>query len=230
MRKALLILQLFISVVVFGQASEESTSEINYNTTLIGNVHKNGMWIPAKPIDNVVEGSSYLFSNWAGQYKLITKKGESRQIFNLNYNLKTKELESSISKDSVFQFDLNQFDYVLNATSKYKVINDSQLKGLFLEIYNTENVKLFKETAVFVKKGVLNPLTQTTMEKDVYVQKHTYYLVLNGSYHKIKLNKGDVLKLLNGKKAEIKAFVSKNNLDYSSENDISMILNYYNSL
>lgn len=213
---------LLSSLSVFSQGEADA-----YKAAL--NVRDNGLtsggtYIPGKRLDRDIKGSIYLFSNWTGRYKVITKAGDSRQLFNLNYNLKTKKVEAFVSKDSVFQYDLEQFDYVILANNKYKVITDASLNGLMLEVFNSDKIKLFRESSLVVEKGVLNPLTQELISEDKYVQAFTYYLQVDGKYEKIKLSKKAILKHMAGKEDLMKEFVSQNKLSYSSEVDIQRIL------
>lgn len=221
-----LSLLLFCSVFAFSQESSylELKSSLNTRDTKLQAI---GMWVRDKSSENIVTGSVYLFPNWTNQYSLVTKKGDSRKILNLNYNLITKKLESAMSKDSVFQFDLNQLDYVIQSNNKYKVISDKQLNGLFLEVFNGEKIKLFKEINIVVDKGVYNPLTDKKTD-DKFAQTYSYYFLVNGKYEKAKLGRNVILKYLNDDKKEIKEFVSKNNLSYTSDEDVRKILNHYN--
>jgi hypothetical protein len=190
-------------------------------------ISQNGVWILGKPLENKIEGSIYLFSNWNGMFKIKPKEGSEKQIFNLNYNLKTKTLESYVSNDSVFQFDLDKIEYISQSDKKYKVLENNDLKGLVLEIFNSENIKLYKEFQISVSSGVFNPLTQQKMEEDKFVQNYKYHLFLNGNHEIIKLGKSDILNHLSDKKNELKDFVSKNNLSYNKDEDVKKILQFY---
>lgn len=197
-----------------------------YNHDLQGG----GAFLPGVVLNDYVKGEIHLFPSWNGQFTVITKKGDSRQLFNLNYNLQTKSLESFISKDSVFQYDIDQFDYIIASNKKYKVLNDSQLNGLIQEIYNGQKIKLFNEIRIEVEQGVLNPMTQTMISEDKYVKVFNYYLYINNKYTKIKLSKSDILKQLVDKKDALKEFASKNDLSFSKEDDVIKIMKHYDSL
>ncbi|CAN1532464.1 hypothetical protein MCEGE10_01444 [Flavobacteriaceae bacterium] len=220
----------FITFQSFSQATDTKENSANFNTGFQGNINTSGMWVPSSSKNNSITGSVYLFPNFTGQFTVVTKKGDSRQLFNLNYNLKTKTLESFISKDSVFQYDLDQFDYVIASNKKYKIINEPQLKGLVLEIFNGQKLKLFNEINIEVQNGVLNPMTQTMINEDKYIRISSYYLFLNGNQVKIKLSKSDILKQLIDKKDLLKEFASKNDLSFSKEDDVNKILKHYDSL
>lgn len=220
----------FISFQSFSQTTDAKNTSSNFNIGYQGNINTTGIWTPGTYKQNFIDGSVYLFPNFNGQYTVITKKGDSRNLFNLNYNLKTQTLESSISKDSIFQYDLDQFDYIIASNKKYKVLNEAQLKGLVLEIFDGQKVKLYNEIHIEIEKGVLNPMTQTMISEDKFVQVFTYYLVLNGTQVKIKLSKSDILKQLIDKKDALKEFASKNDLSFSKEEDVNKILKYYDFL
>lgn len=220
----------FITFQSFSQATDNKENSVNFNTGFQGNINTSGMWVPSSSKNNSIAGSVYLFPNFTGQFTVVTKKGGSRQLFNLNYNLKNKTLESYISKDSVFQYDLDQFDYVIASNKKYKVINEPQLKGLVLEIFNGQKLKLFNEIHIEVQNGVLNPMTQTMINEDKYIRFSSYYLFLNGNQVKIKLSKSDILKQLIDKKDALKEFASKNDLSFSKEEDVIKIMKHYDSL
>ena len=228
MKKLMLITLLFISIITFGQNSPRNNSTSDYNTQFSRT--EGGMWLPAKVINTSVEGSPYLFSNWIGKYNVITKSGTRSQIFNLNYNLQTKKLESSISKDSVFQYDLEQFDYIINSKNKYKVISQDQMEGLFLEVFNGPKIKLYKDFNTSIKEASFNPLTQEKMGNDKFVQNSNYYIFANSKYEKINPTKKDILKYLADKKDIIKKYVSTNDLSYDKDDDLNNILSYYNGL
>ncbi len=220
-------LLLLISISSISQNNDAYKAALyTYNHDLQGG----GAFLPGVALKDNVKGEVHLFPNWNGQFQVITKKGVSHQLFNLNYNLQTKSLESFISKDSVFQYNIDQFDYIINSNKKYKVINDSQFNGLVQEIYNGEKVKLFNEIKIELEKGVLNPMTQTMISEDKYVQVFNYYIFINDKYIKIKLSKSDILRQLIDKKEAIKEYASKNELSFSKEEEVGMILKYYDSL
>lgn len=220
----------FISFNAFCQNADATIATPNFNFGYLGNIMTSGLWIPNSTKNIAIKGSVYLFPSFTGQYNVQTKNGESRQLFNLNFNLKTRTLESLISKDSVFQYDLGQFDYIINSNNKYKVRNVGEFQGLSLEIYSSEKIQLYKEIAIAVEQGVLNPMTQTMISEDKYVQVFSYYFYSNGKVVKIKLNKSDILKQLSDKKDIIKKYASENDFSFSNENDVAKILKHYDAL
>lgn len=220
---------------VFSQANCQNANAKSSSSNITvagytGNMRTSGFWIPGVPIENSIKGTFYLFPDFKGQYKVISKNGDSFNLLNLNYNLKTKTLETFVSKDSVFQYDLGQIGYVLANSNKYKVNSDGNLKGLSLEVYNSEKVQFFKYFYIISEKAVINPMTNVIISEAEYIHVFAYYLYLNGKEVKIKLNKNDVLNALIDKKNAVKEYVKSNKLVYSSEMDICKILKYYESI
>ncbi|UQD56095.1 hypothetical protein [Flavobacterium sp. K5-23] len=191
------------------------------------NIGKAGLWIPGKDVDNYVKGSLYLFPNWIGPYYVFSKNRKTTQLLNLNYNLKTKNLEYLMSNDSVFQYDLDQIDHLVYLNKTYKIIQNTQLNGLFFEVFNGDKLKIFKETSIVVGKGGFDRLTQTKLNEDKYVQVYSYYVFADGKYEKEKINKKFILKNTIDKADLIKKFVLKYKLNYTSDDDVKRILNYY---
>lgn len=230
MIKIFITLVSLTSIFAFSQDNNLVTQENLRSLKNTNLVFGNGAWIPGKVEDKTITGSVYLFPSWNGIFKIITKKGDTKQLLNLNYNIKTKDIEAFISNDSVFQFDKNQFDYIIQSNKKYKVIDEGELNGLFYEVYNGEKIKLYKEYTISIQGGTFNPLTQEKIELDKYVQNYNYYIFKDNKFEKVKLSKKDIFKYLSDKKETLKEFVKKNDLDFSSDEDIKVILNYYNSL
>jgi hypothetical protein len=231
MKKLVLLVTLFSISLSFSQSADiNQSSGGDYNTTFSGDYNKGGMWIPGGIKKNEITGSSYLFSNWNGNYFINTVNGQQRQLFNLNYNIRSKKIESFISKDSVFQYDLSQFDFITKNNIKYKVINNGQLQGLFQEVAIGSKLSIYKEATVSIQEAVTNPLTQQAIGDDVYIIKYVYHFYSNGNYVTKKLNKKNILEFSNDKKELVKEFASANNLDFSKDDDVNKILTYYNSL
>ncbi|MGL2994186.1 hypothetical protein [Flavobacterium sp. TSSA_36] len=226
---------LFIFVLSFFQALSqngiENVSVSDFNTSsYVGNIRTSGMWVPGVVVDNTIKGSIYLFPNYNSNYIVVLKSGKSINVVNLNFNLKSKTLESYLSKDSVFQYDLDKFDYVLKNDKRYKVFNDGDLKGLSLEICNLNSIQFFKYVHLSTTKAVINPMTNVIISDAEYTQISSYFFILNGRKVKVQLKKNAVLNALIDKSDLIKEYVKKNKLKYDDEGDICKILDYYKSI
>lgn len=189
-----------------------------------------GIWAPAKVEDKTITGTNYLFKNFEGIYSVTNKSGNIFNLLNLNYNLSHGTLETKISKDSVYQYDLKEIDFVVAGNKKYKNLEGSTLNGLVLEIFKGKNFAIYKKIEISVLEGTINPMTQEKIQQDKYVQLYTYYSNINANFDKIKLNKSSILKLVKDKQVQVKEYAKANNLDFSNETDVNIILKYYESL
>ncbi|PWA09871.1 hypothetical protein [Flavobacterium laiguense] len=220
----------FIFLNANSQNSANNDTSPKFDIAIDGHLRTSGFYYHNPPNESTTKGNVYLFSNFNGIYNVLTKNGEIKQLFNLNYNLLTQTLESFISKDTVFQYDLNQIEYVISENNKYRVNSDGKWKGLSLEMYNSEKLKLFKYFSIITKKAIHDPLTLENIAAAEYGQNVTYYLSVKGEEIKIRLSKNDILHELNDKKEAVKEYVNVNKLSFSSEEDVCKILKYYDSI
>jgi hypothetical protein len=196
----------------------------------IDGLNTHGAWVQAKTNKTIILGSVYLFPNWIGQYKVMAKNGVTTNLYNLNYNIKEQTIESSISNDSVFQYDIDKIDYVEFSKNKYKVFEDQEMKGLYLEIINNNKLKVYKGYSITVVTGSINPMTQEKISEDTYEQNTQYYFYNEGKYEKFKPSKKSILKLLNDKSTEIKEYLSKHSISFSNDQDLKDLFNYYSTI
>lgn len=193
-------------------------------------IGKSGLWVPKVASSNTVSGSVYLFDNWIGLYTVVGKNHNTTQILNLNYNLQTKNLESSVGKDSIFQYDLGEIDLVKEGQTVYKVVRNEQVNGLFVELYAGSRFQIYKEMQLGIKKGAFDRLTQAKVDDDRYVQVPVYYVVQAGVFQREKMSKKLILKLVQDKKEAVSKYASQYDLSYTNDADLSRILIYYSSL
>ncbi|MGO4821888.1 MULTISPECIES: hypothetical protein [unclassified Flavobacterium] len=224
--KKLILLSLFFSVSAFCQVNDAVLNIFSLESTTIDVK----VLIAGKTNSDQIQGSKYLFPSWTDKFIVHMSKGEVYQLSNLNYNILTKKIESFVSTDSIYQYDLKQFDYLICGGKRYKVVNSDIISGLLLEIYNGKKLKLFNEVGLVVQPGSYNPIMPSQNSKDRYVKIDSYYLYINENYEKIKLNKKDVLNSLGDNEKAIKEYVKNNNLKFSSIDDIKQIFSYYESL
>lgn len=218
------VLILFLSMSSFAQ---ETVDNMNAMATQ-ENVSANGagMWTVSKPLDKSIQGTQYLFPSWDGNYTIISKEGLQYKLFNLNYNLSTKKMETLMGKDSIFQYDISKIDYVKNFNRKYKVINNE----LYQELIAGEKISLLKGFHVAVIDGVISPLTQQYTTPNRYVQKNKYFYLKGEKFLEIKLKKKDVLSAFEDKADQVKKYAKDSNLSFGDENDVVNLFRYYNTL
>lgn len=184
-----------------------------------------GFWIPNKNVNNETSGSVYLFDNWIGNYNIYDTSDNKFLVTNLNYNINTNTLESKVSNDSVFQFDLGNIKKVTFGNKKYEIVEGRLVESLF----NSDKLNIYKEFSVKIIEATLNPMTQENITDRKYVKKSKFLVKKNNLVQEFKINKKNVLSLFDKKQDEVKKFVKDNNLNYSDENDLFKILKKFNS-
>jgi hypothetical protein len=218
----------FLNNMFAQDATSTTTSTKNFRTdTFTGKVSATGtgFWVPAKNVNNDITGSVYLFDNWIGNFNIFDSSDNKFLVTNLNYNIKTNTLESKVSNDSVFQFDLGNIKKVSFGNKKYEVVDGKLVESLF----NSDKLNIYKEFTVKVIEATLNPMTQENITDRKYVKKSKFLVKKNDLVQELKLNKKNVLSLFEKNQNDVKKFVKDNNLNYSDENDLFKILKKFNS-
>lgn len=226
MKKIAILIVLFCPIITFGQIPIPSmgtfSSEEIYQSA---GSSAGGTWIRSKgSLSSDISGSKHLFDEKNLNATIFFNNKTKINIVNVNYNIENKSLESSLSKDSIFVISKDNIDYIKINNSKYTFFND-QLVGI---IYSNKNNNIYKTYSVKVKEQI-NPLTKEYTGSN-YAQYSNYNIVENGKLKSFKLNKKFIIGLLKDKEKEIKEYVEKNKLEYSNENHLIMIMNYYYSL
>lgn len=159
----------------------------------------------------------------------VTYYGTSYKNIRLLYDLNLKQvitfLYDNISKLALLSEGVSAFD--LHGHHFIKLVPDELNKkmdaGFYDELYNNKLQLLVKRS----KSGQFESLTA----KRVYYSQNSYYIKKGGIYHSVN-TKGQVLKLLNDKKKELKKYIKDRGIDYSDnkEQAMVMILAYYDSI
>ncbi len=209
-------------------AQDATTNSTNFRTsTYAGAVgaRGTGMWIPNKVQNNEISGSVYLFDSWIGNYNIYDSSDNKFLVTNLNYNITTNTLESKVSNDSVFQYDLGNIKKVSFGNKKYEIVDGKLVESLF----SSEKINVYKVFSVQVVEATINPMTQENITDKKYVKKSKFLVKKNDLVQELKLNKKNVLSLFEKNQNDVKKFVKDNNLNYSDENDLFKILKKFNS-
>ncbi|TDE51329.1 hypothetical protein [Flavobacterium sp. GT3P67] len=226
MKNSLFYFLLCYSTIVFGQGMHDSN-----RTGFLNPMQFDGIYLAISDLNLSNEGNTYLFSKWEGKYEVYVSEKEGYSFPNLNYNVKTNLLESKISKDSVYQFDVEKINFIKHGSKKYKSYKIHKTNELFQELYVSENIFFLKGFAVVLKKGVINPLTLEYIQKDQYSINEKFYLKLkNVNFIELSLNKKSVLKLLGDKAFQVEKYASDFKLSFKSEIDLFKIFRYYDTL
>jgi hypothetical protein len=216
-----------IQANAFEQGGEESYVRINYKT------------------EN--KGTPYLYDNWREGYIVISDSIISHQDA-LQLNLtngdliigagKNKETGVVITDKTVTGFailkDAESTQKLFFAKIKSSKFEDSNRSTKFYEVIsNLENSNyLIKEESkyLFDPNKSRGYQTQNSIPQEYKTRKAYYIKDKSGKYVKTKLNKKSILKKLGHKKAELTAYINSKKINFSKEQDVSRVLNYYHSL
>ena len=193
------------------------------------------------------KGTPYLYDNWKSGYIVINDSIISSQK-RIQYNLETgdlivgskNEMGIIITDNSVTGFAIDKGDNITNINRHvFAKINAAQFENLngttkfYQVISNLEQTNyLIKD----VKKYLFDPnksrgyQTQNSIPQE-YKEKTSYFIKdKSGKYIKTKLRKKNILKILEDKNTEVKAFVSSYKINFNKVNDVVKVLDYYHKL
>jgi hypothetical protein len=232
--KKLLLLFVFTSFVTFAQT----------NPILNNNEVFNGDPMLMLSENNQIKGSKYILTEWSEGYLILNDSIFSYQNHILYDQLdgalilKAKDGSGFKVKDySVTGFILGEIDsndryYFSKVTSSS--FENQENKTKYYEVVNNSKKTnyLIKDTQKYIfdpnrSKGAG---TNNNFARE-YKEKTTYYIkTKTGKYVKSKLSKKAILKNLNDKNSELKAFLSSKKINFNKEHDVVKVLEYYHSL
>ena len=223
----------FLQFMLFSQENVIESRSILNSISSTNLINGSGTWVNGKVEDKTILGSTYLFPSWTGVFNVVSNEGNEYKLFNLNYNIKNKTLESLISSDSVYQYDISKINFIKFNNLKYNLYsnkNSQNLNGLYQELFSSNDLILLKEFKIDLVIGAINPLTQEKVSNNEYVKFFNYFLKNGDKLNNIKLNKKNLMLIFENKKDLIKDYVNKNSLSFSNESDVIKIFNYYSSI
>ena len=184
-----------------------------------------------------IKGSPYMFDEWVIG-TLMGKTGELIADVLINYNAYTDRFESK-KDDQLIELDSKLYiraeilpeknpelklerKIILQKGSHYDINGFAQL------MYFGEGIMLIKKLSVTLTTNKIQNVGKT-IEVKRFGKLRTYYLVINGQIHTIKLKKKDFLKVI-GKNKQLEEYVENNKLFYSKEEDIIQMLEKYEQI
>jgi hypothetical protein len=193
------------------------------------------------------KGTPYLYDSWKTGYVVINDSIISAQE-KIQFNLETGELIigaknnsgiiitdasvtgfaidkddniTSINRHNFAKINVSQFDDSDGASKFYQVVSNLQQTN-----YLIKDVKKY----LFDPNKSRGYQTQNNIPQE-YKEKTSYYIKnKSGKYFRTKLQKKNVLKILEDKSSEVKAFVSTNKINFNKEHDVVRVLDYYHTL
>ncbi len=256
MKKALLLITL-ISNITFGQEKKEEQKKVTdlkddpsvqaamiYNS-LQRNEEIGGGTGAVRTYDlryEGMQGTPYFIDEWLSGKLVFTNGDAGKKSHLLKYNTQTKELLMKRPQgDSIIVFPNQITAFTIIDASKnvsYPFIKVENLKAdggtvpvCFLMVLYKNKSSLLK----YVSKNVLKANYQggysADRRYDSYVDNSQYFIrKFDNSLVKVKVKKSSVLDALEDKKAEIEAYIKKENLSFKNDFDIAKVLVYYDSL
>lgn len=193
------------------------------------------------------KGTPFLYNKWKTGYLIINDSIISSQN-KIQFNQETGELiigsknETGIiiTDKSVTGFAINKGDNITSinrhffASIESSEFENSEKASKFYEVISNldQTNYLIKD----VEKYLFDPnksrgyQTQNSLPQE-YKERVSYFIKnKSGKYIKTKLRKKNVLKVLEDKNSEIKAFVSSNKINFNKEHDVVKVLDYYHTL
>lgn len=256
MKKALLLITL-IANITFGQEKKEEQKKVTdlkedpsvqaamiYNS-LQRNEEIGGGTGAVRTYDlryEGMQGTPYFIDEWLSGKLVFTNGDAGKKSHLLKYNTQTKELLMKRPQgDSIIVFPNQITAFTIIDASKnvsYPFIKVENLKAdggtvpvCFLMVLYKNKSSLLK----YVSKNVLKANYQggysADRRYDSYVDNSQYFIrKSDNSLVKVKVKKSSVLDALEDKKAEIEAYIKKENLSFKNDFDIAKVLVYYDSL
>ena len=177
-----------------------------------------------------VRGDQFLFSKnyLTGS---LSMNGKSYNNIGINYDIYNDEIITKTNLGNLLQLNKEMVDSftLVSGIDKYRFVNikiDS-LQGLKGYV----NILYEGKSALFVKYKKEIELLAVDDKFDLFFQTYKILLVKDGIANQIN-NKGDLLKVLYDKKAQIKEFIKRNKFKFSKKDPLSIIpvVRYYDTL
>lgn len=185
--------------------------------------------------------SPFLYNQWKKGYLIINNSIIFSQE-KIHFDLETGQLIVSSNTEKsvliegesltgfVIDKDENTSRRIFIKVNKETFENFDIKRDFYEMVYNEDTTDfLIKD----VKKYVLGLSKNKGYQSNSFeYKKRTNYYIKNnsGKYVETRLNKKNILKVLNDKSSEIKAFVASNKTNFKKEHDVVDLLNYYHTL
>ncbi len=183
------------------------------------------------------KGNAYYFQLWV-YGDVYNQSGGRYEDLLLNYNIETSTFEVKDGKRYIELDPRNYWAVVVNQDQNVINLDEKKdsvvfIRGLipdderkFVEVvYNGSRVKLLKDLFIVTTSQQVENLGQNTKLKR-FTRKDRYFLVVDGEYKKIKMNKKDALKTM-GHKKELEKWLNSNNNKLTMEKDWMALMQYF---
>ena len=178
-----------------------------------------------------IDGSVMFFDN-EKTGKLFVQ-GKVYAVENINYNIRTNQFQSRMENDSIFIYRLDGLKrVVINNTDFSIMYNQAEKREKIYEVVEPGvKISLVKDHTIKYQKASPNPMVNRSKSK--FIKKWKYYTVDNQNrILPFKTKKKFLLEMVQdeGKKKEVKNYLSENNLSVKKKDDLKKIFKFLNTI
>ncbi len=187
-----------------------------------------------------VVGDTYMDTHWRMANVMLYDKEKLIEGFPMRYDIHLDELEfrgkngikvlaGSKVKSFVWADSITRTPaYFINGKS-FRNEDDVPFTGFF-EVLEEGSVPLLKKTYISVRKADYNVAMNVGSRDDKILKKSKFYVLKQTRIIELPKSRKKFLALFNDKSSQLEAFIKENNLLTYIEQDLEMILDYFNSL
>ncbi|PIV18600.1 MAG: hypothetical protein COS42_01775 [Flavobacteriales bacterium CG03_land_8_20_14_0_80_35_15] len=172
-----------------------------------------------------LKGTNYLFDDWENFGVIKSKDNKDFLVRNININIDLNTIQTKISNDSIFDYDLNNIEKVTINNKVYKNIYSEKGKRIYEVIFESDEFSILKGFETKIIEGTPNPMQNRA--SDAIVRNKSYFLKTGVNIIAFRLTKKKILNLLNKdsvKIAKLEQYMKSENLSYNKDKDISKAL------
>lgn len=223
MRKLVLIVSSFISIMSYAQAGNENVS---YST---GNFFMRSNRPSSK--EYVVDGSPYTNGD---KFNKVTIKGYSKEVQDLRYNAYEDEMEFKNGSELFYTNKENnlkiQFPDLKKTYESLTYTYDGKTKSGYLVLL-VENPKfsLYKREKMELLRGEKSPNAYGKDANDYYAKETDLYLIAKDKkFSKFPKNTSEASGFFSIDKKELETFVKSNKINFNKEPDMIKLVEFVN--
>jgi hypothetical protein len=181
---------------------------------------------------NDVKGSPFLNDDWVAATVKLNNGITYKENMYVKYNQEKGELyfKGKNGETLAFVEPVTEFTIESNGLKHYKN-GYKNIPGAtqsdFFEILSDGTACLLKRTKSFIleSKDYGSPVTIKTYQSD-----KKYYLIIGEDVKQIRNDTKSVLSALRDKENQVETFIKTNKVKFKSDDDLSKVVNYYNSI
>lgn len=184
------------------------------------------------------EGSSYLNEEWV-QGNIEIKQNTLIEDLPIRYDLGNQTLEIKYEGEvKICPLDrIQNFSYLNIGGNQFKYFNTTEVNNIGFDLPKgicrvlvDDNTTLIKYIYSEKIQGNYNLALAMGDPNDKIVVKETPYAIVNDKVYEVKGSFKRNQDIFSDKSSQVKSFIKKNKLKFKSEEDLTEIFEYYNSL